>query len=128
MLDRLFSDMEKDAFIETSLLIMPEAFPAFTTYLQLLKQAESLLYRKNYDGVFQLASFHPLYLFAGSKEEDPANYTNRSPYPMLHILREESVTNAVDEYPDAREIPGNNITVANRIGLAQMKRLRDACF
>ncbi|MEO7444847.1 MAG: DUF1415 domain-containing protein [Ferruginibacter sp.] len=124
----LFSNMEDDAFIETSLLIMPGVFPEFAAYLQVLKQAESLLYRKKFDGIFQLASFHPLYVFAGSEETDPANYTNRSPYPMIHILREDSVTAALESYPKANEIPDNNIHTARKIGLAQMVRLRDACF
>ncbi|MEO6404773.1 MAG: DUF1415 domain-containing protein [Ferruginibacter sp.] len=124
----IFIAMDDDAFIETSLLIMPLAFEKFQTYLDLLQLAESLLFKENYDGVYQLASFHPKYLFAGSTEKDTSNYTNRSPYPMLHVLREESLSLAIDNYPDTNKIPANNIIVANKIGLANMIRLRDACL
>lgn len=127
-LSRIFTGLDEDAFVETSLLIMPGAFPAFKSYLQLVELAESLLYKENYDGEYQLASFHPAYLFAGSNEDDAANYTNRSPYPMLHILRESSLTQAIDNYPKSTGIPANNIAFAHKTGLRQMKRLREACF
>ncbi len=127
-LSKIFTGLDDDAFIETSLLIMPGAFPGFKAYLQLVDLAQSLLYKENYDGEYQLASFHPMYLFAGSTEEDASNYTNRSPYPMLHVLREASLTLAIDNYPGTEKIPANNIAFANKAGLAQMKRLRDACF
>nr|MDQ3015421.1 DUF1415 domain-containing protein [Bacteroidota bacterium] len=84
--------------IETTLIILPNQFNNFEKYLDLAGFAEALNSQKGYDGIYQIASFHPEYLFAGSNEEDPANYTNRSAYPMLHILREESVTRAVENY------------------------------
>ena len=75
---------------------------------------------------YQVASFHPLYLFEGSVENDPANYTNRSVYPMLHLLREESIDKALENYKDPESIPERNILFAREKGLAYMKTLRDA--
>ncbi len=113
---------------ETSFIILTEAFTDFKSYLTLVKKAEQHLQKNNYDGVYQIASFHPNYCFAGSSESDPANYTNRSPYPMLHILREESLTKALNLYPHPENIPDNNIELAHKKGLAYMQMLRLACF
>jgi hypothetical protein len=114
--------------IETSLLILPENFDSFDEYLGLIELADSLLAKENYEGVYQIASFHPRYLFAGSSEDDAANYTNRSPYPMLHFLREASVTNAVDNYPDIDEVPRRNIRFTNEKGLTYMQELLNGCM
>ena len=90
-----------DASIETSLVIFTDAYQHFSAYLQFLKQCERLSIRKGYEGIFQIASFHPQYLFGDTnEEEDPANFTNRSPYPMLHLIREESLSKAVSFHPD----------------------------
>ena len=128
-LDSFAQEMERldnDSTIETSLLIFPNAFQQFDDYLDLLSLAEKLLKRKSYEGVYQVASFHPLYLFANSDENDPANYTNRSIYPMLHLLREESIDKALAYYKDPESIPARNINFAKEKGLAYMKMLRDA--
>ena len=128
-LDSFVQEMERldnDEGIETSLLIFPNAFQQFDDYLDLLSLAEKLLKRKGYEGIYQLASFHPLYLFANSDENDPANYTNRSIYPMLHLLREESIDKALAYYKDPESIPARNINFAKEKGLAYMKMLRDA--
>jgi hypothetical protein len=122
------SIMDSDGTAETSFIILPGAFPIFRSYLQLVETAEALLTSLGYDGVYQLASFHPLYLFAGSTERDPANYTNRSPYPMLQILREASVTKAIDSYAHTEAIPERNILYAQEKGLAYMKDLKDSCM
>jgi uncharacterized protein len=119
----IFKGLDADENIETSFLILPFTFINFEGYLKLLEQAEDLLDKENYAGIYQLASFHPHYLFAGSTETDAANYTNRSPYPMLHFLREESLSKAIDNHSDAGEIPKNNIAYANAKGLAFMQRL-----
>jgi hypothetical protein len=81
--------LEENAETETSLLILPEGYEKFNAYLDLLDLAEQLLEKEGYEGIFQLASFHPDYRFAGTKADDAANYTNRSPYPILHLLKEE---------------------------------------
>ncbi|MEO7524168.1 MAG: DUF1415 domain-containing protein [Ferruginibacter sp.] len=109
--------------IETSLLIIPEGFSSFNAYLELTDMAETLLAKEKYEGIYQVASFHPQYLFAGSKADDAANYTNRSPYPMLHFLREESVSKAIDSYPNINEVPYRNIRFANEKGIDYMKNL-----
>ena len=118
--------LDSDATIETSFLIFPNAFKKFDDYLQLVSLAEKLLKRKGYEGIYQVASFHPLYLFADSDENDPANYTNRSVYPMLHLLREESIDKALEHYKSPESIPVRNINFLREKGLAYMKMLRDA--
>jgi len=117
--------LDKDPTIETAFLIFPNAFQQFDDYLDLVSLAEKLLIRKGYEGIYQLASFHPLYLFANSDENDPANYTNRSIYPMLHLLREESIDKALANYKDSEGIPIRNINFAKEKGLAYMKMLWD---
>jgi len=109
--------------IETSLLIFPGSFELFEEYLYLLELAEKLLVKEKYEGIYQIASFHPKYLFAGSNENDPSNYTNRSPYPMLHFLREESLSKAIDSYPDIDEVPNRNIAFTREKGLRYMQQL-----
>ncbi len=118
-------DMEE---IETSFLIFPDSFADFKKYLDLVDKAETLLKKNGYEGIYQLASFHPDYLFAGSSATDAANYTNRSVYPMLHLLREESIDKALEHYTSPENIPERNINFAREKGLVYMKMLRDACI
>jgi len=114
--------------VETTLIIFPNRFDEFEDYLDLVDLAEEFLAAQGYEGVYQIASFHPKYRFAESYEEDPANYTNRSVYPMLHILREAIITEAIENYPDAGGIPQRNIEFANRKGLPYMQMLWKACL
>ncbi|MCX7099109.1 MAG: DUF1415 domain-containing protein [Methylococcales bacterium] len=116
-----------DASIETTLLIYGAAFTAFDDYLDFLELAEAVLLDQDYEGVYQLASFHPDYCFEGAKQDDPANYTNRSPYPMLHLLRESSLERVIDGYPDTAAIPQRNIELTRGLGLAKMQALLAAC-
>ncbi len=120
--------LDKDAAIETSLIIFPNAFQKFEDYLNIVAVAEKLLQQNGYEGIYQVASFHPLYLFAGSSENDAANYTNRSVYPMLHLLREASIDKALQNYKHAENIPDTNINFARTKGLVYMKMLRDGCL
>jgi hypothetical protein len=113
--------------IETILLIFPGAFPIFNDYLELVSLSEKLMTKEGYDGVYQVASFHPLYLFAGSSENDPENYTNRSVYPMLHLIRETSIDKALEFYKNPNDIPERNIRFAKEKGLVYMQMLRKAC-
>ncbi|ULQ53556.1 DUF1415 domain-containing protein [Flavihumibacter fluvii] len=114
---------------ETSFVIFPVGFPDFLAYLDLVSLAEEMLETEGYEGVYQLASFHPEYRFEGAPADDAANYTNRSPYPMLHLLREESIEKALDHYEgDPEEIPGRNVDFAREKGLIYMKMLRDTCL
>ena len=114
--------------IDTTIIIFPHAFEKFEDYLDLVDLAESLLKKEGYEGIYQVASFHPKYRFAGTGENDAANYTNRSVYPMLHLLREESIEKALEKYPDAAGIPERNINFAREKGLVYMKMLRDGCL
>lgn len=120
---KIFLLLDENEQIETSLLILPGSFADFNDYLNLLDKAEVLLTKNKYEGKYQIASFHPKYLFAGSNENDPSNYTNRSPYPILHFLREESVTKAIAGYPGIENVPNRNIEFTNEKGLAYMQQL-----
>lgn len=120
--------LDNDEAIETTLLIFPNAFQTFDVYLDLLSLAERAIKKKGYEGIYQVASFHPLYLFADSQDNDAANYTNRSVYPMLHLLREEKVEQALLHYHDPEQIPERNIQFAREKGITYMKMLRDSCL
>jgi hypothetical protein len=120
---KIMQQLDDDKNIETSLLILPNNFETFTAYLDMVEKAEKLLEKEGYEGVYQIASFHPQYLFAGSTEIDPSNYTNRSPYPMLHFLREESVSRAVDTHPNIDDVPEQNIAFTKEKGLGYMQTL-----
>ncbi|OSZ79717.1 hypothetical protein CAP36_00165 [Chitinophagaceae bacterium IBVUCB2] len=120
--------LDNNETIETSFLILPNSFNDFDEYLDLVDKAETLLKKNGYEGIYQLASFHPQYLFAGSSATDAANYTNRSVYPMLHLLREESIDKALRHYTSPENIPERNVNFAREKGLVYMKMLRDACI
>lgn len=113
--------LESSDAYETSLLIFPEAYSQFDDYLDFLELANHLIEELNYSGSYQLASFHPDYLFEGSTEEDAENYTNRSPYPMIHLLRESSIEKAVSSYPNIEQVPENNINKLRDIGYQVMR-------
>ena len=123
-----FKFLNNNENIETTLIIFSNGFANFLQYLDLVDRGERLLTKENYEGIYQLASFHPQYLFARSNENDPANYTNRSPYPMLHILREDSITKALENFDDPDSIPEKNIDFAKTKGLDYMKMLAASCF
>ena len=114
--------------IETSFLIFPNSYADFDDYLDLVALAEKSIFDNGYEGIYQVASFHPLYQFAGSRDDDAANYTNRSVYPMLHLLREESIDKALEHFKSPENIPETNINFAREKGLVYMKLLRDNCL
>ncbi len=101
--------LDKNDEIETTLLIFSQVADKFDDYLDFLDIANRLLIAQGYEGVYQIASFHPDYQFADSSIDDPANYTNRSPYPMFHIIREDSLEKALQSYPNPELIPQRNI-------------------
>ncbi len=117
---------------ETTLLILPAGFDDFDDYLDMLALAEQLLIEQAYEGIYQLASFHPNYCFDTTdpieQEQDPANYTNRSPYPMLHIIRETSIERAVSKHPNPERIPENNIKLTRELGLKKLQVLLAGCY
>lgn len=120
--------LDNDATRETSLLIFPEALSDFEDYLDVLALATTLLEQQGYEGVYQFASFHPAYCFEGAARDDPGNYTNRSPYPMLHILREASVEAALEKFPNPENIPARNVRLTRDLGLKVMKDLLAECY
>ncbi len=113
--------------IETTLIIYPQGYRDFEDFLECLALAEELLIAQGYEGIYQLASFHPHYQFANSDMHDPANYTNRSPYPMLHLLREASLELAIADYPDTENIPQRNIDHARKLGEKHMVDALASC-
>ncbi len=122
------TQLDNDDTFETGFLIFPNALTLFNDYLNMVSAAEKLITEKGYDGIYQVASFHPHYIFAGTTEEDAANYTNRSIYPMIHLLRENSINKALELYDNPRDIPDNNIDFARNKGLIYMKMLRNSCI
>ena len=81
-----------------------------------------------HEGVSQVASFHPDYRFTDAPDDDPANFTNRSVYPLLHLQREERLEKAIESHPDPEGIPDRNVAFAREKGMAYMQRLRDTCM
>lgn len=114
--------------VETTLLIHPHVYADFIEYNDFLGVAEALLKRLGFEGELQVASFHPRYQFADSEPDDIANCTNRSPYPMLHLLREASVERALDAWEaagrDPAEIYLKNIATLRALGREGWERLR----
>lgn len=117
-----------DKAVETTLLIHPQVLQDFYHYNDFLEAADELLVDMNLEGVYQVASFHPDYQFGGTEPDDVENYTNRSPYPMLHLLREDSLSEAIDNYPEVDLIPERNIDCMNEQGLEKMQTLLNACL
>jgi len=109
--------------VETTLLVHPEVLTDFMEYNDFLAAAEGLIEHLEVDGIYQLASFHPDYQFGGTQPDDAENYTNRSPYPMLHLLREDSLERAIAGYPGTESIPERNIELMNRLGVEHMRRI-----
>lgn len=114
--------------VETTLLIHPGVLQDFFDYNQFLSYVDRLLEQMELEGVYQVASFHPDYQFAGSRPEDVENYTNRSPYPMLHLIREQSLERAIASHPDPDGIPGRNIELLESMGQDKMQALLQACY
>lgn len=117
-----------DDAVETTLLIHPRVLQSFSDYNEFLSVAEDLLRKLDLEGILQVASFHPSYQFSGTEPGDAQNYTNRSPYPMLHLLREESLEQAIANHPDSRLIPIRNVAHVRNLGGARMRSLLQACF
>lgn len=120
--------LDSDPEIETTLLIFSQGFKSFREYLQLVEKADTLVRKNGYEGVYQVASFHPDYFFAGAPMDDAANFTNRSVYPMLHLLREASIEKVLERYPEPERIPEANMRFAREKGALYMKMLRDSCL
>lgn len=101
---------------DTTLLIAPHCLADFLDYNDFLGRADKVLERMGLEGVFQIASLHPAYQFAGTQTDDITNFTNRSPWPTLHLLREESIDRAVAAFPHAEAIFETNMQTMRRLG------------
>ncbi|MCB0631496.1 MAG: DUF1415 domain-containing protein, partial [Lewinella sp.] len=109
--------------LATTLLIHPKILTDFEDYLDFASEAEAVIEQAGLDGVFQIATFHPDYRFADAPADDPAHYTNRSPFPMLHIIREESISEAAEHYPDLESIPRRNMELLREMGRDEIRDL-----
>ncbi|PHV09992.1 DUF1415 domain-containing protein [Chitinimonas sp. BJB300] len=126
-LDRLLDDLDRELLllsaadpneIDTTLLIHPKVLNDFLDFNDFLDVADGVVAEHELEGVLQVASFHPDYQFADTEPEDISNYTNRAPYPILHLLREESLDRAVAAFPDAADIFEKNIQTLRQLGHA----------
>ena len=118
-----FLDAADPDMVETTLLIHPRVLTDFLDYNDFLDDADAAVEALGLEGEIQVASFHPDYVFAGSDSDDIANCSNRSPFPMLHLLREDSVERAVDAFPDPDAIVERNIETLERLGHRGWRRL-----
>jgi len=114
--EALYLQQTPAAVTETTLLVLPRAPAGFEDFWTWVQVAEELLIESGLEGELQLASFHPAYRFANSEIGDLGNYTNRAPVPILHLLREDSVSKAVADHPDPHSIPVRNIDRLNQMG------------
>ncbi|MCF2862218.1 DUF1415 domain-containing protein [Pseudoalteromonas sp. Cnat2-41] len=119
--------LDNDSDIETTLVIFAKGFNDFDDFLELIDLANALLVAQGFEGTYQLAHFHPHYVFADAEPEDAANCTNRAPYPALHIIREHSMEQALAQYDDPESIPENNIRLARRKGSRFWQQLLQHC-
>lgn len=109
--------------IETTLIIHPYLLIDFYDYNDFLAVADEVLHQELLEGIIQIASFHPQYQFADTSKDAVENYTNRSPYPMLHLLREASLEKVLEHYPNPELIPERNVTHLKHLGLDKIKLL-----
>ena len=102
--------------LETTLLVHPTLFPDFETFNQMLEIADDAVVENELEGIVQIASFHPDFQFEGTEADDISNYTNRSPYPTLHLIREDSIAKAAEAFPDSSAIFDRNIALLEKMG------------
>ncbi|MFI4979072.1 MAG: DUF1415 domain-containing protein [Nevskiales bacterium] len=116
-------DETPPAELETTLIAIPGLLADFADYNDFLDQVDQLLEEFEWSGDYQVASFHPQYQFAGTMPGDAENLTNRAPYPLLHLLREDSVEAALDSHPDPDGIPETNIRKMRELTPEQRRQL-----
>ena len=120
--------LDSDPETETSFLILTSGMRDFSDFNDCLAMAQELLVMMNWVGRYQLVGFHPHHQFDGADPDDAENYTNRSPYPMVHILRESSVTQAVDATANIALIPKRNTDTLNQLGVEVLIKRWQDCF
>lgn len=124
VLEAELAAIRDDDTIGTTLIVHPNTLSDFVAYLDFLDVADQVLVEKELEGEIQIASFHPDYQFAGTEPGDLSNFTNRSPYPMLHLIREADVEQAALRHPDVEGIPERNIALMNELGFEKLNALR----
>ncbi|MBL8381118.1 MAG: DUF1415 domain-containing protein [Burkholderiales bacterium] len=122
---RTLADADPQA-CDTTLLIHPHVLADFLDYNDFLDDADAAVEELELDGVLQVASFHPHYRFEGVDPDDITNYSNRSPYPTLHLLREESIDRAVEAFPSAERIYEANMETLRRLGVDGWREINSA--
>jgi hypothetical protein len=122
------SKLDNETEIETTLLIFPRGLDDFDEYLDFLALSNALMEKQGYEGVYQLASFHPDYCFEGVPEDDASNYTNRAPYPTLHLIREDSLEKVLANYPNPEKIPERNIEFTQKLGVKALQKFLTSCY
>lgn len=111
------------SLVDTSLLVLPACFQDFFEFNDFLRQVDKLVSKMKLVGIIQVASFHPFFQFAGTRPDDIGNFTNRAPYPTLHLLREASIDRAVEAFPQAETIFSRNIETLKLLGPSGWARL-----
>lgn len=120
--------LNTDPSIETTLLIHAQVLQDFYDFNDFLDDADNVLVEMGLEGIYQIASFHPDYQFGGTALDDAENYTNRSPYPILHLIREASLERVIADYPDVDDIPERNIALMNELGRDKLQLLLQSCL
>ncbi len=118
ILERLLAELsylqdDNQQKVETTLVVVPNTLEDFNEYLACLADVNQLLISQGYEGALQVASFHPNYQFAGTRASDQSNLTNRAPFPVFHLIREDSLERALDGFEHAELIPERNIKLMN---------------
>ncbi|MDA0382469.1 DUF1415 domain-containing protein [Vibrio owensii] len=109
--------------LETTLVVVPNMLKDFWDYNFFIDWVEGLIKQQDWEGIFQVATFHPDYCFGGAEPEDDENLTNRSPYPVFHLIREESMEKVLKHYPDPESIPDTNITRVSALSEEERQKL-----
>ncbi|AKU55231.1 TPA: DUF1415 family protein [Vibrio parahaemolyticus] len=109
--------------LETTLVVVPNMLQDFWDYNFCIDWVEGLIKQQDWEGIFQVATFHPDYCFGGAAPEDDENLTNRSPYPIFHLIREESMEKVLKHYPDPESIPDTNIARVSALSEEERKKL-----
>ncbi|MFQ0976793.1 DUF1415 family protein [Vibrio campbellii] len=109
--------------LETTLVVVPNMLQDFWDYNFFIDWVEGLIKQQDWEGIFQVATFHPDYCFGGAEPKDDENLTNRSPYPVFHLIREESMEKVLKHYPDPESIPVTNIARVSALSEEERKKL-----
>ncbi len=109
--------------LETTLVAIPNMLQDFMDYNFFLDWVDALIKQQDWEGTFQIATFHPDYCFGGAEPEDDENLTNRSPYPVLHLIREESMAKVLKHYPNPEAIPDTNIARVEALTSEERRKL-----